>query len=215
LVITGRCLANIGNERSFARLPYWHGLQPGDPLVNKSVCILGLLLPLCSCTIIPSLAEVGLSSAFSGAVSGAARLTGVRKQYDHSHPRVRVKDICIVWNERVSVPDMLPVIQGSLRQLNIDSHVYASGTEPSECEAVLYYAAMREWDRPMMSDALTPYLSQAQLVLRQRGQVVAQADYDVINTGSVKWSDTEAKVGPLVEALIFGEETVGAKPKAR
>jgi len=183
--------------------------------VNKRVCILGLLLPLCSCTILPSIAEVSLSSVFSGAVSGAARLTGVRKQYDHNHPRVRVTDVCIVWNERVSIQDMLPVIQGSLRKWNIDSHVYASGTEPSDCEAVLYYAAMREWDRPAMSDALTPYLSQAQLVLRQRGQVVAQADYDVINTGNVKWGDTEAKVGPLVEALIYGEDTAAVKPKSR
>lgn len=147
-----------------------------------------------------------MSSAFSGALSGAARLTGARKQYDHSHPRVNVKEVCIDWNERVSVPEMVPVIQGALRRYKIDSRVYASGTEPSDCEAVLYYAALREWDRPMMSDTLTPYLSKAQLVLRQRDQVVARADFDMMDTGSTKWGDTESKVAPLVEALIFGDE---------
>lgn len=177
--------------------------------MKKRVCILVLsALPLCACSILPSVAEVALSSAFSGSVSGVARLTGVRKQYDHSHPRVNVKEVCIDWNERVSVPEMVPVIQGALRRYKIDSRVYASGTEPSDCEAVLYYAAMREWERTGLSDTLTPYLSKAQLVLRQRDQVVARADFDVMDTGSSKWGDTESKVAPLVEALIFGDEIV-------
>jgi len=177
----------------------------------KKVCGILLLLPFCSsCTVLSAVADVAVSSTFTGFVGGASKLAGTRKQYDYSHPQVTVKQVCIDWNERVTVPDFVPVMQSELRRYHIESQVYAAGSAPTDCEAVLYYAAVREWDHPLMSDTLTPYLSQAQLVLRQHGEVIARADYDVMTGGGgAKWSDTSAKVSPMVADLIFG----GQKPE--
>jgi len=175
--------------------------------VKKIVCILALVFPLSACTILTSAAEVSLSSAFSGVVGAAARLTGVHRQYDHSHPRINVRSVCIVWTERVAIQDFVPVIQSSLRRFNITSQVFAPGSESSDCEAVLYYSAIRDWERPLFVNETRAYLSQAQLVLRQRGVVVSQADYDVRDTGNSMWADTASKIGPLVESLIFGDES--------
>jgi hypothetical protein len=175
--------------------------------VKKIACVLVLLFPLSSCTLVGSALEVSLTSAVSGVMGSAARVSSMHRQYDHSHPRINVHSVCVIWNERVTVQDFVPVVQASLRRYNISSQVYAPGSEPSDCEAVLYYSAIRDWNRPMFTNDARPYLSQAQLVLRQRGAVVSQADFDVRDTGSSMWSDTTAKVGPMVESLIFGDES--------
>ena len=162
-------------------------------------------MPLCGCTLIPTTVELTMSSMVSGAVAGAAKMSGVGKSYDHNHPRVTAKEICIDWNERVSTPDFLTVVQGELHRYNIASHVYAPGSEPTECEVTLYYSAQREWDQPMFGGDLTPYLAQAQLVLRKQGQIVARAEYDVNYSSFGKWASTQAKLRPIVEELIFGD----------
>jgi hypothetical protein len=148
--------------------------------------------------------EVSMSSMFSGAVTGAARLSNSTKHFDHAHPRITATQICVDWNDRVSVPDLVPVIQSELNKYRIASQVYQPGDEPGNCETVLYYAAARAWDVPLFGSDLTPYVSQVQLVVRQHGQVIAQASYDVDSSHMSRWSDTQAKVAPLVEELIYG-----------
>jgi len=172
--------------------------------VRYSLCAMGLAVTLSGCTLASSAVELSMSSMFSGAMTGIASAAGSSKHFDHTHPRVTVKDICVEYNDMVTDQDVVPAIQGELNRYHITSHVYAPGEEPSECEAILYYAAQRDWGRPMFSDAPKAYLAQARMLLRQKGGIVAQADYDANSSRMTEWNDTRIKIGSMVEELIYG-----------
>jgi hypothetical protein len=104
----------------------------------------------------------------------------------------------------VASPDFVPTVQSELRRYKISSSIYPAGSETSDCDTVLYYSATRGWDTPMFGNGPTPYLAAAQLVLRQHGAIVAHAEYDEEVSPLGKWADTETKLRPVVQELIFG-----------
>ncbi|MDC7708348.1 hypothetical protein [Vogesella indigofera] len=104
--------------------------------------------------------------------------------------------LCIEWNERVTVPDFLRVVEDGLRRRGVASQVYAPGTLPAGC-VVLSYAASRAWEQDFA------YMSHATLALRKDGNVLAKVEYEPRRLGFDKWASTEAKLIFLLDQLLF------------
>lgn len=105
------------------------------------------------------------------------------------------KKICIEWNEAVTVPDMLSVIESALRRRQVEAQVYAPGTAPSGC-VTLVYAATRAWEE----DAA--YLSYASIALLQGGKTLSKVTYEPRMLSLDRWASTEAKLIFLLDELI-------------
>lgn len=105
------------------------------------------------------------------------------------------KKICIEWNEAVTVPDMLSVIEGALRRRQVEAQVYAPGTAPAGC-VTLVYAATRSWEED------TAYLSYASIALQLGGKTLSKVSYEPRMLSLDRWASTEAKLIFLLDELI-------------
>jgi hypothetical protein len=134
-----------------------------------------------------------------GALTAALVLTGctsVKVQPLES----RLDHVCIQLNPAVKVDDFLQVLRDGFARHRISTSVYE---QPQVgCNYILEYTARRSWD-------ITPYLSSADLTIRDdSGQVVGQAHYHLRGKGGLslsKWQGTEAKMAPIIDALITGK----------
>jgi len=110
-----------------------------------------------------------------------------------------ISHICIKDNPKVIVPDFLSIVRDGFEEHGITSEVI-SGQIANECDAVLTYTALRNWD-------LTPYLSHAELRIEDlQGTLLASAEYH-ISGGSVsldltKWDSVESKMKPVIDELL-------------
>jgi len=110
---------------------------------------------------------------------------------------LNLRHVCIEYNPRVQVSDFTEVLQKGFERHGISSEVLA-GRDLERCEFVLTYTALRSWD-------MAPYLSHAELRLRQRGRIVASADYHLRGKGGfslVKWGGTKGKMDPVIDELL-------------
>ncbi len=110
---------------------------------------------------------------------------------------VQMNHVCIERNTRVQVTDFISVLEDGFARHGISTQV-VNGDASRRCEFVLYYTALRSWD-------MKPYLSHAELRLRQNRQLIASADYHLRGKGGfsvMKWSSTESKIGPVVDKLL-------------
>lgn len=105
------------------------------------------------------------------------------------------KKICIEWNEAVTVPDMLSVIEAALRRRQVDAQVYAPGTVPNGC-VTLVYAATRAWEED------SAYLSYASIALQLGGKTLSKVSYEPRMLSLDRWASTEAKLIFLLDELI-------------
>ena len=109
------------------------------------------------------------------------------------------KKICVEWNEAVTVPDMLTVIESALRRRRIDTQVYGAGTVPGGC-ITLVYAATRAWEQDFS------YLNYATMALKQGGTTLNKVVYEPRMLGFDRWASTEAKLIFLLDELIYNTQ---------
>lgn len=154
---------------------------------------LGLLSGCITVQSLPSPAR----DVFTLSFSVASEMQAMAEKAEQSMARrpAPYKKICIEWNEAVTVPDMLSVIEAALRRRQVDAQVYAPGTAPAAC-VMLLYAATRAWEE----DAA--YLSFASIALQQGGKTLAKVTYEPRMLSLDRWASTEAKLVFLLDELI-------------
>ena len=110
---------------------------------------------------------------------------------------VKLDRVCIQENAKVLVADFITVVRDGLDRHGIASEVF-TGAQPSNCDAVLTYTALRSWD-------LKPYLSHAELRLERDGRQIAFAEYHLKGKGGysmMKWQGTKKKLDPVLDQLL-------------
>ncbi|GAB7126636.1 hypothetical protein JCM19000A_11430 [Silvimonas sp. JCM 19000] len=165
---------------------------------------LALLLALNGCVVVP---VDGIISATADGIAtitaAAANANQNSNSFQYVRPYLSLKEVCIEWNEKVTVPDFVPSLQVGLKHYGIESRVYSPGTEPPGC-ATLYYSASRKWEKKWGQDEDVSYLGEAALSLRRNGQLLGSASYEASNYGFDKWKNTGAKLGPVIDSMLAG-----------
>ena len=120
--------------------------------------------------------------------------------------RTPVTDLCIEFNPRTQVPDFLPALQAELQARGVSSRVYDSPPAARMCNVWLEYTAFFEWGMVPFTGEYRSYVSSVQLALRAKsGELLSSSQFvldPVLPKG--KWTDTRAKVSPVVTALLTG-----------
>lgn len=161
-------------------------------------------LTLSGCTLITSPLIAGAQLAGT-AVSSVANMAPGSSTNGMAHPHDELHNICIELNSNVIVPDFIPELQKKLRELDMESRVYAVGNAPSDCEAMLYYNVLTQWGSPLFSDELRPYITDINLLLKKNGKVLANAAYKLDGMSYDKWSSTGKKLTPLLSKMFSSE----------
>jgi len=167
-----------------------------------------LLAPmlLSACSITAPLQAWGLIKAADMA-GGTALNYGPSKPINTvHHGDAPLRSVCIEYNQRAQLEDLVPALQQDLAEQGVSSRVYASSSDWKECKVWLRYAATVEWGIPPLSDRYRAYLSSASLSLhRDDGSFMASSAYAVdADYGVSKWSTTQRKLAPVVKAIITG-----------
>jgi hypothetical protein len=125
-----------------------------------------------------------------------------------AHAAFRLHRVCIVVNQDVQAPEMVPALQAALWEHKVESRVVSAVTPSEACDAWLSYTASIEWAIPPFEDAFKYYLSAAYVALAdQKGQMLASSRYTASGTfSSGKWHPTRRKIAPVVTALLTGVE---------
>lgn len=130
-----------------------------------------------------------------------------------------VKRICIRENPKVLVTDLVPVITEGLTRHHLESEFIASNLDkeklrdedegsdryymgitpaPNGCDFNLTYTARQSWD-------FTTYLSTADIEISNKTDVIATANYHLVNKGGLsffKWQDVKTKIDPVIDELL-------------
>jgi hypothetical protein len=124
----------------------------------------------------------------------------------HLHPTL--SQVCIEYNRDSQVAGLIPAMQVELKNHQIESRVFESGTSPTLCPVWLRYHAYMEWGRPPMSDNDISYLTLATLSLvTDDGRILSTSNYENAGfLGSGKWSPVRSKIAPVITALVTGFE---------
>lgn len=163
---------------------------------------LSLLLPLAPLALLAGCITVqNLPSpardVFTFSFSTASEMQAMAEKAEQAAARrpAPYKRICIEWNEAVTVPDMLSVIESGLRRRQVETQVYAPGTAPTGC-VTLVYAATRAWEQDFT------YLNYASMALQQGGKTLSKVTYEPRMLGFDRWASTEAKLIFLLDELV-------------
>lgn len=149
-------------------------------------------------------------------VNAAGTATTVAMAYSPSkaantvhHGDAPVSQVCIEFNNRAQLADLVPALQAALREQRVASRVYEPGDGIRECDVWLRYVATIGWDVPPMASDYQPYLSALSLSLhRANGALMASSSYDAdANLGFGRWATTRRKVAPVVKAVVTGFES--------
>jgi hypothetical protein len=110
----------------------------------------------------------------------------------------------VVWatgrieeNPKVIVHDFLPVVRDGFDRHGIVTRVVTKPA-PKECEYVLTYTALMNWD-------VGTYLHHAELRLERNGRIVGSAEYHLTGKGGLsltKWQSTKTKMDPVIDELL-------------
>ncbi len=120
----------------------------------------------------------------------------VKQVHYEEHPLIFV---CIERDPKVMVEDFLDVLQDGFWRHAVETQVFDAPL-PEYCEYHLHYTARRSWD-------MAPYLSYAELILKQRNLLIGKAIYEHIG-GSMsmayftKWAGTQSKMDPVIDELL-------------
>lgn len=158
--------------------------------------LLGCLGLLSGCITVQNLPSPA-RDVFTFSFSTASEMQAMAEKAEQSAARrpAPFKKICIEWNESVTVPDMLTVIESALRRRRIDTQVYGPGTVPTGC-VTLVYTATRAWEQDFS------YLNYASMALRQGSTTLGKVVYEPRMLGFDRWASTEAKLIFLLDELI-------------
>lgn len=106
-----------------------------------------------------------------------------------------IEAICIERNPDVVVEDFLQVLERAFARHHIATRV-VDAPAPVDCPYTLWYSARRRWD-------FRPVLGYAELRVRYHGETIGTASWLARPSLSpLKWRSTEAKIGPVVDALL-------------
>ncbi len=194
----------------FFRLPAWRRL-----LLTG-----GLALCLGGCTLLAPPLALWDAAVIGGAVT-AASLDNVTAPGTASHTvmhqRQPLTSVCIEYNPRVQVSDIVPVLQVALREHHVESRVYESPDGLVQCPVWLRYTADLEWDTPPFSGDYKAYISTASLTLQSSsGTLLSSSHYRIdLATKRSKWASTRNKLTPVVSALLGATATPQAAAPAR
>ncbi|MFT4174290.1 MAG: hypothetical protein QM639_17125 [Rhodocyclaceae bacterium] len=161
--------------------------------------LLPLILVPTGCVVV----SVPVSDLVTAVVSGTSEVAGMAENKKMAHPRLALTNVCVEWNDQVSIPDFLPFVQSELRKYGVESRVFSPGTTPAGCDATLNYTAAREWDRRLLRDDVASYMTSASLILYKDNKILSQASYQMKGVGFDKWASTSTKLAPVVEALLY------------
>lgn len=121
------------------------------------------------------------------------------------HPHGAFSNLCIEYNPRAQVADVVPALQAALQSHRIESRVYDSPIVGAQCDVWLRYTAQLQWGRRWLTDDQRPYMSHAVLTLQSaRGEVLSSSQYFVTELGRSKWASTHDKLFATVAALVTG-----------
>jgi hypothetical protein len=110
---------------------------------------------------------------------------------------LNITDVCIEENVIVIVEDFLSVVRDGFNRHGIATKVVARPA-PKECEYVLTYTALKNWD-------LGTYLNHAELRLERGGSIIGSAEYHLAGKGGLslmKWQSTKTKMDPVIDELL-------------
>ncbi len=164
---------------------------------------LGLSLPGCAIVTPSPLWELvkvtgGYASAKLQSQPGAASHTVF-------HPHGAFSNLCIEYNPRSQVADVLPALQAALQSHRIESRIYDSPIAGAQCDVWLRYTTQLQWGRRWLTDDQRPYMSQAVLTLQSaRGEVLSSSQYQVTELMRSRWASTHDKLFATVTALVTG-----------
>jgi len=103
--------------------------------------------------------------------------------------------VCIKHNPKVLVSDFVQVLQDGISRNGMTSEVM-DGAPAANCEVVLTYRALRDWD-------FRPYLTHAEIWLKRDGYQVGYAQYLHLGGFSLmKWQGTKTKMDPVIDELF-------------
>ncbi|MFC3531449.1 hypothetical protein ACFOLG_04560 [Vogesella facilis] len=162
------------------------------------------LLALSGCITVQSLPNPTMdifTFTFSTASEMQAFVEKERQRFDRR--QAPYSRICIQWNDKVTVPDFVRVVQDSMTRRGVETQVYQPGSVPADCVTFLY-AATRVWEKD------NAYLNYATMALQKEGHVLASVAYEprVMD----RWASTEAKLVFLVDQLLFALRSPAVAP---
>lgn len=158
------------------------------------------------CTILAPLQAFGLIKAADVAGSAALNYAPSKAINTVHHGDGPLQSVCIEYNQRAQLEDLVPALQQELSVQGVTSRVYEDGAGLQDCQVWLRYSATIEWGLPPLGNTYRPYLSSASLSLhRANGSLMATSAYAVDSDyGVSKWSTTRRKLAPVVKAVITG-----------
>jgi len=186
-------------------LDYLNGVIVQRRTLALSVMLACVMASTSGCLIATPSPAVEMLQMTIATASGLVSLTPSSAQNLVAHKYPTPRTVCIEQNLNAPMPDLVSAIQMEIQAHQVESRVYSPGGAPVDCEATLTYSAIMAWDKPMFSNEYRNYMSEATLVLRAPGQVLATATYQARQWGSGKWSSTRSKIAPVVDALLTGK----------
>lgn len=175
------------------------------PGAARMVAVLSVLLGGCSVVSVAPTWELvkAAGTATSVAMSTQAPTSAANTVHHGDAP---VRQVCIEFNQRAQLAELVPALQAALREQRVASRVYEPGDGLRECDVWLRYVATIGWDIPPMASDYQPYLSELSLSLhRANGALMASSSYDPgAGLGLGKWAATRRKVAPVVKAVVTG-----------
>lgn len=172
-------------------------------IAGRFIPLAWIALELTGCALVGP--RISVREAVDVVISASMEASALAdRRAPQSLPRLAVKNVCVELNVQVTVAEFLPAVQSGLQRRGVASRVYAPGTAPYGCDAVLNYEATRDWDTRLASVEALPYMSFARITLRRDGQLLAAATYGVRGLGFDKWASTSAKIEPMLDTLLAG-----------
>ncbi len=105
--------------------------------------------------------------------------------------------VLVVENEKVIVPDFLEFLRESFEEHGVATDVIRMASDGIG-HPTLTYTALRSWD-------VTTYLSEAEIVVKHRGEQIGYAKYSLVGKGGLdfsKFSSMESKMEPVYRELL-------------
>ncbi len=112
-------------------------------------------------------------------------------------PALQMSHVCIQENPKVLVTDFVQVVEDGFERNGISTEIISNNTT-SKCEYILTYTALRSWD-------FTPYLSHAEIRIKNAGRQIAYGEYHLNGKGGLdmtKWKGTKAKMDPVIDKML-------------
>ena len=173
--------------------------------MRRWISALGAAWSLSGCSLLSPVPLWELAKGGGAVVAKALELSPGDPADTVVHRPWRERALCIELNPACPVGDIVPALQAALAAQGVSSRVYDTGAAGADCSAWMSYEAALAWDVPAMSAAPQAFMSQATLGLRDgAGRVLGASRYDAdqqpLSRG--KWASTQAKLAPVVAALL-------------